>query len=182
MKGYPMRRVLFLIVAGLLLLPVSYTSAGTSRPDVEPSPGGKVGSVAPEVSLKTLDGKTVSLSDYRGKVVLLNFWATWCPPCAAEMPSMERLNKAMLVYDFVMLALNVEENGAQVVPAFLKNHPHSFPVLLDSDAKAQKAFGVFRFPETFIINKDGVILNHILGAREWDEATTIDYLKFLAKG
>jgi thiol-disulfide isomerase/thioredoxin len=177
-----MRRSLFLIVAGLLLLPASYTFAGTSRPDVQPSSGVKVGSVAPDVSLKTLDGKTVSLSQYRGRVVMLNFWATWCPPCRAEMPSMERLNKAMNGLDFVMLAVNVEEDGAQVVTTFLQSNPHSFPVLLDSNAMAQNAYEVFRFPETFIINKDGVILNHILGAREWDETTTIDYLKFLAKG
>ncbi len=177
-----MRSALFLLVAGLLLLPGSQSFAGTSRPSGEPSPGVKVGSVAPAVSLKTLDGKTVSLADYRGRVVMLNFWATWCPPCRAEMPSMERLHKAMQGFDFVMLAVNVEENGAQAVAAFLKSQPHSFPVLLDAEAGAQNAFGVFRFPETFIINKDGVILNHILGAREWDDKATIDYLKFLAKG
>lgn len=182
MKGYFMKRILLLIVVGLFLLPTCYVLAGTSRPEAEPVSGVTVGGVAPDVSLKTLDGKTVSLSEYRGKVVVLNFWATWCPPCRAEMPSMDRLNKAMLGLDFVMLAVNVEEDGAQVVGEFLQRNPHSFSVLLDSEAKAQYAYGVFRFPETFIINKDGVILNHILGAREWDEATTVDYLKFLAKG
>lgn len=84
--------------------------------------------------------------------------------------------------DFVMLAVNTEAEGAQVVPPFLKSHPQTFSVLLDTEAKAQNAYGVYRFPETFIINKDGTILNHVLGGREWDDDSTIEYLKFLSRG
>jgi peroxiredoxin len=157
-------------------------AAGGSRPAVPPSAGVKVGVPAPDLTFATLEGKTVTLSQYRGKVVMLNFWATWCPPCRAEMPAMERLHGIMQGLDFIMLAVNAEPDGAEKVPAFLKERPHSFPVLLDPGAKAQNRYGVFRFPETFIIGKDGVILNHILGAREWDESATVDYLKFLAKG
>ncbi len=177
-----MRRAILLFGILLLVLPAQNVSAAGGRPGSEPTTGVQVGSPAPELTLKTLDGQTVKLSDYRGKVVMLNFWATWCPPCRAEMPSMERLYKLMAGDDFVMLALNVEENGAQTVKAFLKSSPHSFPVLLDEEAKAQNTYRVFRFPETFIISREGIIMNHILGAREWDEESTVQYLKFLVKG
>ncbi len=177
-----MRQAIWLFWILLLALPVSGASAAGGRPGSEPASGVRVGSQAPDLTLRTLDGQTVKLSDYRGKVVMLNFWATWCPPCRAEMPSMERLYKLMAGEDFVMLALNVEENGGQTVKAFLKSSPHTFPVLLDEDAKAQNTYRVFRFPETFIISREGVIMNHILGAREWDEESTVQYLKFLVKG
>lgn len=142
----------------------------------------RVGGIAPEVTFKTLQGKSVALSDYRGKVVLLNFWATWCPPCRAEMPSMERLNRMFSKTDFVLLAVNVEPDGDLTVPAFLKRESHSFPVFLDAEARAQNTYQVYRFPETFIISREGVILNHVIGAREWDDSSVVEYLRFLVEG
>ncbi|OHB27992.1 MAG: hypothetical protein A2X84_13470 [Desulfuromonadaceae bacterium GWC2_58_13] len=177
-----MRRALFLMISLCFFMPAFQASAGGSRPSAEPPPVAKVGAVAPDVTLQSLDGKTVSLSHFRGKVVVLNFWATWCPPCKAEMPSMERLHQGLKGEDFVVIAVNVEADGVEVAKDFLKNNPYTFSFLVDAEAEAQETFGVFRFPETFIINKDGVILNHIIGGREWDESTTVEYLKFLAKG
>lgn len=177
-----MRLSLLATLVTLLLYSTVSAFAGVSRPEVPPSAGVKVGALAPDVQLVDLNGKAVTLEQYRGKVVMLNFWATWCPPCRAEMPAMQRLNEKMEGLDFVMLAVNVEPDGEHTVPSFLKGKTYNFSILLDPGAKAQNRYGVFRFPETFLIGKDGVILNHILGAREWDDSSTVDYLTFLAKG
>ena len=84
------------------------------------------GDMAPDFTLEDTEGNKVTLSALRGKVVMVNFWATWCPPCKEEMPSMERLNKIMAGEDFVMLAINADDNGRAVVPDFLENNPHDF--------------------------------------------------------
>ena len=118
----------------------------------------------------------------RGQVVLVNFWATWCPPCRAEMPSMEKLNETMAGEDFVMLAINVEENGRTVVPAFLEKTPHAFPILYDDQGVVQKLYGVYKFPESFVIRKDGIIDDKVIGAIDWAHPETIAYFKELAKG
>lgn len=123
--------------------------------------------MAPDFTLTALNGERVSLSQYRGKVVFLNFWATWCPPCRAELPSMQRLNEVFAGRDFVMLAVNVESDGAKILPEFLRQFPHSYQVLLDGDGQAQKLYGVDKFPETFVIDKQGRVVERIIGARDW---------------
>jgi peroxiredoxin len=140
------------------------------------------GDIAPDFQLEDTDGKQVALSDLRGKVVLLNLWATWCPPCKEEMPSMERLHTAMAGQDFIMLAVNVEENARTVVPEFLKNTPYTFPVLYDDEGVVQKLYGVSKFPESFIINKDGTIAEKIVGPLDWASPKVLNYFKSLAKG
>jgi len=128
---------------------------------------------APDFTLKTLSGESVTLSQYRGKVVFLNFWATWCPPCRAELPSMQRLNEVFAGRDFVMLAVNVEEDAAEVLPDFLKQYPHSYSVLLDVEAKAQELYNVDKFPETFIIDKQGRVVERVIGARDWSSTAML---------
>lgn len=140
------------------------------------------GDVAPDFQLEDTKGKQVSLSSLRGKVVLVNLWATWCPPCREEMPSMERLNKAMAGEDFVMLAVNAETNGRTVVPDFLAKTPYNFPILYDDQAVVQKSYGVFKFPESFIIGKNGTVIEKIVGPLDWSSEKTIAYFKKLAKG
>jgi peroxiredoxin len=141
-----------------------------------------VGDLAPDFQLEDTKGNRVSLSDLRGKVVMVNFWATWCPPCKEEMPSMEKLNQIMVGEDFVMLAINTEENGRSVVPAFLKNNPHDFTVLYDDNGTVQQQYGVYRFPESFIIRKDGIVDQKVIGAIDWASPETIAYIKSLTKG
>jgi peroxiredoxin len=140
------------------------------------------GDAAPDFQLEDTKGNQVSLAALRGKVVLVNFWATWCPPCIEEMPSMERLNEIMSGDDFVMLAINTEKNGRSVVPAFLKKTPYSFPILFDDKGVVQQRYGVYKFPESFIIRKDGTIDEKIIGPLDWSSTKTITYLKSLAKG
>ena len=140
------------------------------------------GEMAPDFTLEDTKGNKVTLSSLRGKVVMVNFWATWCPPCKEEMPSMEKLNKIMAGEDFVMLAINTEKNGRSVVPDFLKKNPHDFTVLYDETGTVQQEYGVYKFPESFIVRKDGTIDRKVLGAIDWASSQTIAYIKGLSKG
>lgn len=140
------------------------------------------GDVAPNLTLEDTKGNKVTLSALRGKVVMVNFWATWCPPCIEEMPSMDRLNKFMAEEDFVMLAINTEKNGRTVVPEFLKKTPYDFPILYDDQGTVQQQYGVYKFPESFIVGKDGTVVEKIVGPLDWSSPKTVAYLKSLAKG
>lgn len=140
------------------------------------------GDAAPDFKLEDTNGNQVSLSGLRGKVVLVNFWATWCPPCIEEMPSMERLNIAMADDNFVILAINTEKNGRSLVPAFLEKTPYNFPILYDGKGEVQNQYGVYKFPESFIIRKDGTVDQKVIGPLDWSSARTIAYLKNLSKG
>lgn len=141
-----------------------------------------VGQLAPDFKLPLVGGGEMQLSSLRGKVVMVNFWATWCPPCKAEMPSMERLYAQLKNSGFELLAINVEPDGLEVLPEFLRQHPHTFPVAVDTEGDIQSEYGVFRFPESFIVDRDGRVVEHIIGARDWSEPTTLDKLKTLIKG
>lgn len=140
------------------------------------------GDIAPDFSLEDTKGNKVTLSALRGKVVMVNFWATWCPPCKEEMPSMERLNKVMGGEDFVMLAINSDDNGREVVPDFLKKNPHDFTVLYDDQLAVKQRYGVYKLPESFIIGKDGKIVEKVAGAIDWASPQTIAFIKKLIKG
>jgi len=178
-----MRRLALIVVVLLLVGGSLYLgTASSTRPEYEPVAVAQVGDAAPDFTLEDTKGNKVTLSSLRGKVVLVNFWATWCPPCRAEMPSMEKLNVAMQGDDFVMLAINIEENGRDVIPDFLQKSPHSFSVLYDEKAVVQELYGVYKFPESFVIRKDGVIDDKVIGAIDWAHPETIKYFKELSRG
>lgn len=170
-------RSLFLLVLLVLIGGGVYL---TSKPPATRAVA--VGDLAPDFQLEDTKGNKVALSELRGKVVMLNFWATWCPPCKEEMPSMEQLNKIMAGEDFVMLAINTEKNGRSVVPDFLKKNPHDFTVLYDDQGTVQQAYGVYKFPESFIIRKDGTIDQKVIGVINWSSPETVTYFKSLTKG
>lgn len=177
-----MNRLVLIAVIVLVGGSVYLVSTSSSRPPYETVKLVAIGDLAPDFQLEDTKGNKVSLSDLRGKIVLVNFWATWCPPCIEEMPSMERLNEVVAGNDFVMLAINTEENGRSVVPAFLEKTPYTFPILYDDKGVVQKSYGVFKFPESFIIRKDGTIAEKIIGPLDWSSLKTITYLKGLIKG
>ena len=151
----------------------------TSEPPVKVVSESKV---AADFTLTDMEGNQVSLSQYRGKVVILNFWATWCPPCREEMPSMERLYRDYKDQGLVILAVNVDDNGKKAVGRFLQKTPHSFPILLDSESLVRNSYGVFRFPESFIIDRNGIVVKKIIGARDWMSGPTFDLINFLLNG
>lgn len=126
-----------------------------------------VGKKAPDFFLKDMNEKPFSLSSLKGKVVLINFWATWCPPCRSEMPSLNKLHKEFGSGELVVLAVSTDKTSSGVRD-FLSKHPVDFPVLMDSDSKVSRQFKVFSLPTTFLLDKRGVIRQRFLGEEEWD--------------
>jgi thiol-disulfide isomerase/thioredoxin len=124
------------------------------------------GGAAPALELADLDGAMHRLSEYRGKTVLVNFWATWCEPCRAEMPSIERLRKAMEGKAFAVLAVNVGESG-RVARDYAEKLPVNFAVLLDRDGRATRSWGARILPASYVIGPDGAIRYSYLGELDW---------------
>jgi len=125
------------------------------------------GDRAPEFSVLTLDGKAVSLSSYRGKVVMVHFWATWCPPCVEELPTLERLYRAYVGKDLEILAVSVDEGGAGAVGQFMQRNRFALPVLLNPDQSVARQYGTFKFPETYLVDREGIVRRKIIGAADW---------------
>ncbi len=121
-----------------------------------------VGTAAEDFRLVDLEGKQQSLSQYRGKVVLVNFWATWCKPCTTEMPAMQATYDKLREKGFVVLAVNELEDEAKV-REHIKQHGHTFPVLMDRDNKVANQFGVFGLPVSVFIDEKGVVQEYIKG-------------------
>ena len=139
----------------------------------------RIGYEAADFTLPDLQGKAVRLSDFRGKVVFLNLWATWCPPCRMEMPSMQALYKRLASRDFVMLAVAEDEGGAAAVGSFVRDAGLSFPVLLDPEATLSPRYGATGYPETFIIDRSGRVVNHTIGPEEWNSKEMVAYFERL---
>jgi peroxiredoxin len=135
---------------------------------------------APEFELKGEDGKTYRLSDYRGKVVVLNFWATWCPPCRMEMPSMERARKKVQGEHIVILAVDVGEDEDTVFE-FTGQYPVTFPLLLDTDGTVIEKYPVIGLPTTFVIDPRGYVTHRAVGSREWDDEQLLGQLRRMLK-
>ncbi len=134
---------------------------------------------APNFTLPGLDGKMVSLDDYKGKVVFLNIWATWCPPCVEEMPSMEKLYQALKGEAFEILAVSIDATGAKDVLPFMKKYKLSFPALTDNRGAIKKLYQTTGVPESIIIDKDGIIVEKVIGPRDWATPGAIRYFRNL---
>ncbi|QEP41708.1 TlpA family protein disulfide reductase [Ectothiorhodospiraceae bacterium BW-2] len=133
---------------------------------------------APAFSLQDINGDTHQLSDYAGKPVIVNFWATWCPPCREEMPSMQRAWQ-QIQGSVAMLAINVGETEDKVFP-FLGSYPVDFPILFDTDSAVLKAWPVMGLPTTFVLDPQGRIVYRAIGGREWDDADILQKIKALS--
>lgn len=134
---------------------------------------------APDFALRDLDGRTRRLSDWQGKIIFLNLWATWCPPCRDEMPSMERLYRRLGSDDFAMVAVNEDQDDGAAARRFAEQMRLSFPILLDARGVVPPQYGVTGYPETFIIDRSGHVVRHIVGPDQWDSDSAYQYLRRL---
>ena len=130
--------------------------------------GTVVGMRAPSIELPTLKGEMVELDSLRGKVVLVNFWATWCGPCLMEMPSMERLYRQFGRDQLEILAVSSDFEGAAVVQPYVDRLRLTFPILLDPQFQTNITYQVTGIPTSIIIDRDGIITHKLFGSREWD--------------
>jgi len=168
------RPAVWIIAAGVAAAAIAalLTSSGA------PPPVGR-GSVAPEFALPRLaGGAPVDLESLRGRVVLLNFWATWCKPCEEEMPAMQRLYDALAPEGFELLAVSVDEDPSEVA-SFVERLGVSFPILMDVDQGVARSYQTFRFPETLLIGRDGVVVERYVGPKEWDAEPYVARLRKL---
>lgn len=144
--------------------PASPPPNTTSLPPTPTIPTGvSIGNLAPDFQLQTLNGQTVSLKALRGKPVLINFWATWCPPCKAEMPYLQQINDTWSAKGLVLLAVDIGEKPA-TVEKFMTELNLSMTIPMDTDGKVAKAYLIGAIPTTFLIDKDGVIRQKVIGA------------------
>jgi peroxiredoxin len=135
---------------------------------------------APDFLLKDIDGNAVRLHDFKGKVVLLNFWATWCPSCRFEMPSMEAVHQDLNSQGLVVLAVALRDSTDDV-RSFYNEHSLSFPALLDHDAEASQVYEIWSLPTTFVINKHGYVVGKVMGYRDWSSDRSRDFFLHLLK-
>lgn len=176
------KNIYLLLVAALLPLMLAACNSNKEQQVSAAKPVGPVeNKPAPDILLAAMDGSPLKLSELKGKVVLLNFWATWCPPCREEVPSMVRLNNIMSGKPFQMLAVSIDEGGKPAVESFLNSIGQSLPAYIDPTTKAAKIYGITGVPETFIIDRNGIIAKKVIGPLEWDNKEVIDFLENLMK-
>ncbi len=141
----------------------------------------KLGEPAPNFQLRDLHGRLVTLSDLRGKVVLLNFWATWCGPCRVEMPAMEQLYQAFSRKDFEILAVSTDVQGPAITRPFQQENRLTFPILHDTDYRVGLTYGARSLPMTFMVDRQGVVRHQIFGARDWGASEAQQLVQMLMK-
>jgi peroxiredoxin len=127
----------------------------------------QMGHPAPNFTFPDLNGEKVSLSDQRGKVVFVNIWATWCPPCRDEMPSMQKLYERFKGEDFEILAVSLDSDGSEAVAPFMEKMNLTFPALLDPKGKIRSLYRITGVPESFIIDKNGILVQRVIGPLDW---------------
>lgn len=177
--------LLRVLILSALLLAVGFISYLLLKPaDLKSSkqiPRLQMGQVAPDFSFPDLGGRKVRLSSLRGRVVLLNIWATWCPTCIEEMPSLQKLHESFQDRDLAVVSVSIDVLGEQVVAPFMKKYGLSFPALLDPRGEIKKAYATTGVPESFIIDRQGVVVHKVIGPRNWIEPTTLSFFEEMIK-
>jgi thiol-disulfide isomerase/thioredoxin len=133
-----------------------------------------------KIKLNNINGKTQDISDLKGKVVFINFWATWCPDCRVEMPEMEKLYNRFKEDDFAMVAISLRETS-QKVSAFFKNNKLTFEALLDLDGSVGEAFRIRSIPTTYILDKRGDLIGKAMGPRKWGSQKSVELFQILVR-
>jgi cytochrome c biogenesis protein CcmG/thiol:disulfide interchange protein DsbE len=135
-----------------------------------------VGDKAPNFSITTEKGKTVSVSDFGGKVLVLNFWATWCPPCVQEMPSLNQFAATMKDKGVVVLAVSIDKNE-KAYKTFLQRTRPAFETAFDPDANISSEYGTFKWPETYVIDKSGKVTQKLISNQDWMDPQIVNGIK-----
>jgi len=156
--------LVFTLIAAAFILNGYYSG---SRPP-------RIGIPAPDFTVQDADRK-VEIRDFRGKIVLLNFWATWCAPCVEEMPSLMQLQQRMKDKGVTVVAVSVDVDS-DAYHSFLKDHNIDLLTVRDPDQKANNLYGTFKFPETYIIDRNGIVRRKFIGAVDWSQPEIVDFL------
>ncbi|HZW97182.1 MAG TPA: TlpA disulfide reductase family protein [Candidatus Eremiobacteraceae bacterium] len=149
-----------------ILLALSGCYSGTRPP--------RIGMAAPDFTVRD-SSRTVTLSQFKGQVVVLNFWATWCPPCIEEMPSLVQMQQRMKDKGVTVLAVSVDVDNSSY-QRFLRDHGVNLLSVRDADQKSNSLYGTFKFPETYVIDRNGVVRRKFIGPVDWTEPDVIEYL------
>jgi thiol-disulfide isomerase/thioredoxin len=168
-----------LALVALIALPALAVS---NRPAEAQFPGGfavhESPRPLPEIQFENDQGKGMSLADFRGKVVLLNFWATWCAPCRREMPTLDRLQAELGGPDFQVVALSLDRKGLPIVQEFYKELGlETLPIYVDESGKAQRALSVLGLPTTLLLDRDSSEIGRLLGPAEWDSPEMVSFIR-----
>lgn len=175
-----------LFVAAILIMVDHYYETPMTVADVQLPPGvntekSEVGFKAPAFTARNLKGNRVQLADYKGKVVILNLWATWCGPCRVEMPGMENLYRRYRSEGLEILAVSLDKGSSDKVQTFVDEYQLSFPVLLDSDGQVESRYHALTIPTTFVIDKKGMVVAEVDGAKHWESEETFEAIEYLLK-
>jgi len=142
----------------------------------------EVGSLAPKFTLRNLQGNLEGIDDYKDKIIIVNFWATWCAPCLEEMPAFEKLYRRYRSQGLTVLAVSLDKGDSTKVKKFVDTNSLTFPVLLDLDGVAEKLYPSFTIPFTYVIDKKGRVAARVDGAKNWASNETFAALDILVKG
>ena len=140
-----------------------------------------VGYFAPSFKLRNIKGNYESLESYRGEVVVLNFWATWCAPCRIEMPSFEKLYRRYRSEGVTVLAITLDKNSENKIKSFVDEYGLSFPILLDEKGEVERLYPSMTIPFTYIIDRQGRIVARVDGAKNWESSETFEAIEYLLK-
>jgi peroxiredoxin len=182
MKSIMKRAIILLIISGIWTIPGPWGSLNAAE---DPFSAANILRIeeprsAPECALEDVQGKRVKLEDFRGKVVLLDFWATWCHHCKGELPSLVKLYNEFKNSGFVVLAIDRREKK-KIVQKYLEKKKLPFPVLLDTDGKVGNHYKVLALPDHFIIDRQGELIGRALGGRDWASVETRNLIRFLVE-
>ncbi len=171
-----------LIIVALILLVLRFQKMGNPQQEInfnQLKP--KEGYLAPKFTLRNLRGNLEGLDDHAGKVIVVNFWATWCAPCVKEMPSFETLYRRFRSQGLTVLAVSLDQDPSAKVQEFVDKYKLSFPVLLDTEGVAEKLYPSFTIPFTYVIDKQGRVAARIDGAKDWESPETFKAIEYLLK-
>jgi cytochrome c biogenesis protein CcmG/thiol:disulfide interchange protein DsbE len=161
------RRLSFFLVALTLLISACDTGSTPAR----------IGRVAPDFTVQDAERK-VALNEFRGKVVVLNFWATWCMPCIEEMPSLVQMQRRLKDRGITVVAVSLDKD-AESYQRFLRNHNISLLTVRDEKQQSSDLYGTFKFPETYVIDRNGVMRRKFVGPVDWSQPEVVDFLSKL---